>query len=90
MKIDEKTLERHFKALANHRRLSILRLLKSRKNASVGETAEHIRLSFKATSKHLGILYAAGLVERKQLSLMVQYSVSGDIIEPLKSSINML
>ena len=90
MKIDEKVLERNFKALANKRRLAILRMLKSRKRAAVGEIAAGIKLSFKATSKHLNILYAAGLVDKEQESLTVFYSLKSDLPVPLGSIISAL
>ena len=64
------------KAVANRRRLAILQYLKKHREAPVGELAEAIRLSFKATSKHLSILSAADIVEKEQRSLMVHYSLA--------------
>ena len=90
MKIDEKILERDFKALANRRRLAILRLLKRQKCAAVGEIAGDIKLSFKATSKHLNILCVAGLVDKEQQSLGVQYFLKDGLREPLRTVINSL
>lgn len=71
-----KKLERILKALANRRRLAILKYLKDHKEASVGEIASAIKLSFKATSKHLAILAAVDLVEREQRSLQMFYRLS--------------
>ncbi len=71
-----KDLERPFKALANRRRLAILKHLKQQKEASVTELAEAIRLSFKATSKHLSILAGVSILEREQKSLQVFYRFS--------------
>ncbi|HBL39817.1 TPA: hypothetical protein DDZ10_04080 [Candidatus Uhrbacteria bacterium] len=62
-------LERVIKALANRRRLAIVAYLKTKKEAPVWEIADHIGLSFKATSKHLGVLAAVDIVEREQRSL---------------------
>ena len=90
MKSDEKMLERDFKALANRRRLAILRLLKREMRVAVGEIAGEIKLSFKATSKHLNILYVAGLVDKEQQSLNVQYFLKDDLREPLLTVINLL
>ena len=73
---EEKKLERTLKALGNRRRLAILKFLKREKQAPVGEIAETIRLSFKATSKHLGILATADIVDREQQSLQVFYFLS--------------
>ncbi|TSC68034.1 MAG: hypothetical protein G01um101472_187 [Parcubacteria group bacterium Gr01-1014_72] len=72
---DVRELERVLKALANRRRLGILKFLKLKKEAIVGEIAEAIRLSFKSTSRHLSILSGAGVVEREQRSTEVFYSI---------------
>ena len=66
------------RALANGRRLAILKYLKKIKEANVGEISEEIKLSFKATSKHLGILYAVGIVEKDQLDLTINYRLAKD------------
>lgn len=71
-------LERGLKVLANRRRLAILRLLGKRKEASVGDVAEAIRLSFTSTSKHLTMLERAGFVDKEQRSTLVFYSLSRD------------
>ncbi len=71
-----KELEKTLKALANRRRLAILRYLKKNREASVGEIAGEISLSLKATSKHLGILAACDIVEREQRSLQMFYRLA--------------
>ena len=71
-----KDIEKQMKALANARRLAILKYLKKTREATVGDIAEEIKLSFKATSKHLGILYAAGMLEKDQRSLAIHYRLS--------------
>jgi len=60
-----KDFEKVLKALANRRRLSITRCLKDKGEASVGEIAEEIRLSFRSTSRHLGVLAAADILEKE-------------------------
>ena len=72
-----KELERTLKALANARRLAIVKMLARRKTASVGDIAEHIKLSFKSTSRHLGILSSAGILEREQTGLVVMHRLAG-------------
>jgi DNA-binding transcriptional ArsR family regulator len=74
--IAKRDLEKQLKALANVRRLAILSHLKRNKEASVGEISSEIGLSFKATSKHLGILAALDVVERDQRSLQMYYRLS--------------
>lgn len=65
--------EKILKALANKRRLLIIKFLKERKEASVGQIADAINLSFRSTSKHLSILLAVDIVEREQRNLLVFY-----------------
>jgi len=72
----EREIERILKALANRRRLAIIKFLKKKGEKMVGDIAEEIKLSFKATSKHLGILYAANIVEKEQRSLQMFYRLS--------------
>ena len=68
-----KELEKTLKALANRRRIAIIGYLKGKKEATVGDIAAAIKLSFRATSKHLGILAGADVVEREQRSLNMYY-----------------
>ena len=93
--ISEKDLERVMKALANRRRLAILRFLKrgmggKEKEASVGEIADAIRLCSKATSKQLGILFSAGIVDREQRSLQMFYRLSSDAPAAARSILSLL
>lgn len=83
-------LEKILKALANRRRLAILKYLKEKKEAPVAEIAHEIDLSFKATSKHLGILLAVDIVEREQRSLQMFYCFSGDQDPAVKYIISIL
>jgi len=74
--MDERALEKILKALANKRRILMLKILKKRKKISMGDTSNEIKLSFRSTSKHFSILYNAGIVEREQVSLTMYYSIS--------------
>ena len=70
-----KESERVLKALANRRRLLIVKFLKTKGAAAVGSIADHIRLSFAATSRHLRVLANADLVESEQINTTVSYSL---------------
>ena len=72
----DKELEKILKALANRRRLAIIRFLKKGKPATVTTIAEEIRLSFRSTSKHLAVLAAAGIVEKDQHGLNMYYGIA--------------
>jgi predicted transcriptional regulator len=71
-----KEMEKILKVLANKRRLSIISFLKRRKEAKVGDVAGELRISFKATSKHLGMLFNADVLERDQRNLEMWYRLS--------------
>ena len=86
----EKELERSLKALANKRRLAILRFIRKEKEVSVGDMADEIKLSFNATSKHLGILASANILEKEQRSLQVFYKISDDLPEIVRRIISLL
>jgi DNA-binding transcriptional ArsR family regulator len=85
-----KNMEKILKALANRRRLAILKYLKNHREAPVAEIAGAIKLSFKSTSKHLVILSAVDLVEKEQRSLQMFYRLSNDIASPARAIISIL
>ena len=64
------------KAVANQRRLLILRLLMKNKEMNVAEIAGNIELSFKSTSRHLSQLAGLDIVGKDQKGLFMYYSVS--------------
>lgn len=72
----ERETERILKAFANRRRMLIAKHLARVRRASVGEIASHIKLSLRATSKHLHIMAAAGVLDREQVGLTVWYFLS--------------
>lgn len=74
-----KAYEKILKALANHRRLEIIKFIQSKRRVTVGNISAHIKLSFKSTSKHLAVLFGAGIVEKEQKDLSMFYSIA----EPL-------
>ena len=68
--------ERIFKALANRRRLAIVKLLKQRSRVAVGDIANHLKVSMPTASKHLSILAAADIVDYERVSLAIYYSLA--------------
>ena len=85
-----KELERMLKVLGNRRRIAIVVYLRKRKEATVGDVAEHINLSFKATSKHLIILANAGVVESEQRSLQMFYTISKELSTTVRAILSIL
>ena len=75
-KLKMKEIEKTLKSLANKRRLCIIQFLKKGKEASVGELAGAIKLSFRSTSRHLAILTSVDILEKEQRSIQVYYRLS--------------
>jgi DNA-binding transcriptional ArsR family regulator len=73
-----KKLEKTIKAFGNVSRLKILQYLKKNKFASVTNIAEGTKCSYKATSKHLAILFQADIVDREQVAYEMHYKLSDD------------
>ena len=86
----EREFEKQLKALANRRRLAIIKYLKSHEEAPVAEIAEAIHLSFKATSKHLAILSSFNVLEREQKNLQMFYRLTGAYSSVTRSVIHLL
>ena len=87
---EPKELEPLLKALANRRRLALLRHIKHNPDISVSVLAKSIRLSIKATSKHLGILSRAKIVEHKQRSLRIFYRLASPLPNGVREIITLL
>ncbi len=85
-----KELERCLKALANKRRLAMLKILMSKKEATVGELAGAIRLSFKSTSKHLAVLKSADIVEHEQRGISYYYKLNTLLPPGAKAIVSLL
>lgn len=71
-----KDVEKQLKALANRRRLGIIKFLKPNREAAVTEIAEYIKLSVRSTSKHLAILSAQDVVDKEQRGVIVYYRLA--------------
>ena len=79
-----KEAERLLKALANRRRLAIVKYLRTQGEASVGDIAVAIKLSLTATSKHLMLLQAADIVAHEQRSLLRYYRLASPLPRLIK------
>ena len=83
-------LERTLKVFANRRRLAIVAYLKKTREAPVGRIATEIKLSFKATSKHLALLAGIGILEKDQRSLKIFYRLARQRPQPAETIIHLL
>ncbi|OGY43670.1 MAG: hypothetical protein A2729_03180 [Candidatus Buchananbacteria bacterium RIFCSPHIGHO2_01_FULL_39_14] len=71
-----KQLERHFKGIANHKRIDILFLVKDFNDITLEEIAEKMDCNFKTISEHTRRLVQAGLLNKKYQGRMVAHSLS--------------
>jgi len=76
---DAKQHEKPLKALANRRRLEIVSYLLKNREATVSDLSEHLKISFKATSKHLAVLLGADIVAKEQQGLFSLYSIATNL-----------
>ena len=86
MKIKE--LEKLFKSLGNRRRLKIIKLLLKNEELAVSDIARELKLSLKATSKHLLNLLNSDILEKEQKWKNVYYAVPDSHEFLLKTVIN--
>ncbi len=77
-------MEKILKALANRRRLAIIKYLSREKTASVYDIAEAINLSYRSTSKHLSLLKSRGVVESEYVGQENHYKLSLPLSEVVK------
>ena len=71
-----KQIERHFKGVANHRRIDILFLVFAHPDISVEGIAKHLDVNFKTISEHTKRLVQAGLLNKKYRGRNVIHSLS--------------
>ncbi len=88
--METREMERMLKALANKRRLAILKFLNRAGEATVGTIAEKIKLSFKATSRHLSVLASADTLAKEQRSVEVYYRIDERVHKIVRDIIALL
>lgn len=71
-----KQLERHFKGMANHRRIDILKLVAESGGVSLEGIAESLNCNSKTISEHTRKLVQAGLVNKQYQGRMVAHFLS--------------
>jgi len=71
-----KKLERHFKGVANHRRIEILLLVARRPEITLDEITQEVKGNVKTISEHVRRLTLAGLVEKTYAGRAVQHKLT--------------
>ncbi|MEK9168207.1 MAG: ArsR family transcriptional regulator [Patescibacteria group bacterium] len=68
-----------FRTLANINRLKIIKMLAGGQKMNVGDIAEDLKISFKATSNHLAMLKNLDVLEAQGADGHVFYSVNSQM-----------
>ena len=71
-----KQLERHFKGMANHRRIAILLLVSKDPNITLEAISESLDCNIKTISEHTRRLVQAGLLNKEYRGRKVEHRVS--------------
>ena len=71
-----KQLERHFKGIANHRRIEILLLIAQEPGITVEVIAKTLKVNLKTISEHTRRLFQAGLVDKRYRGRNVEHRLS--------------
>jgi len=71
-----KQLERHFKGIANHRRLDILFLVRNSEGITLTAIAEKLDCNFRTISEHTRRLVQAGLLNKRYRGRIVEHFLS--------------
>ena len=71
-----KQFERHFKGVANHRRIQILLLVAKNEMISLGSIAEILDCNIKTVSEHTRRLFQAGLINKKYQGRLMTHFLS--------------
>jgi DNA-binding MarR family transcriptional regulator len=71
-----KQLERHFKGIANHRRIDILIFISKNSGVNLEDIAEHLDCNVKTICEHTRRLVQAGLVNKQNQGRAVSHTLS--------------
>ena len=69
-------LERHFKGVASHWRIDILRVVARRPGITLDEINDQLRGNFKTISEHAKKLTGAGLINKEYMGRAVKHELS--------------
>lgn len=76
--------------VADRNRLAILKFLKRKETASVGRVADNLKISFKATSKHLLFLVKKRILQRQKDGPFVMYHLSPNLPKSVREILRLL
>jgi len=73
---NSKQMEKHFKGIANHRRIDILLSLDKEKDLTLEQLSENLEGDFRTISEHTRRLLQAGLLNKNYMGRNVLHSLS--------------
>ena len=79
-----------FRALANINRLKIIAMLSDGRKMNVGDIAEALNISFKATSNHLAMLKNLDVLESQGIAGHVFYSINSQMPKDFQKVVNLM
>ncbi|MDO8561176.1 MAG: metalloregulator ArsR/SmtB family transcription factor [bacterium] len=79
-----------FRVLANINRLKIIKTLDGGCSMNVSDIAEHLGISFKATSNHLAMLKNLDVLESRGIAGHVFYSINLGMPKDLRKAIGLI
>ncbi len=79
-----------FRALANINRLKIITMLSDGRKMNVGDIAEALNISFKATSNHLAMLKNLDVLESQGIAGHVFYSINFQMPKDFQKVVNLM
>ena len=71
-----KQLERHLKGISNHWRIAIILMISEKKNLTLEEIVELLKMNTKTASEHTRRLVQAGLVNKSYMGRNVIHTLS--------------
>ena len=71
-----KQMERHFKGIANHRRIQIILLVRDKPSISLDKITEVLDANYKTMGGHISRLISSGLISRGQSGERAQYNIT--------------
>ena len=78
-----------FKALANLKRLEIIKMLSGVVQMNVGEIARSVHVTYKGTSRHLLILRGVGILDYEGRDGHVFYSINRKLPRDLEKALSL-
>jgi DNA-binding transcriptional ArsR family regulator len=83
-------LEKVLKAVANRRRIAIVRYVRSHPQATLGDVSDSIKLPYKSASKHVSVLLNAEILHREQQNSNASFSIHPHSSEYVRKLISIL